>query len=1410
MAYEEDIRLEDILSLRGQTTTRPAACALIWHPKKTARNLLLYLLFTFSRQKAIRTIFLIAFMAGIMPWTLQEASGQYPVVAGTANSFQSIPSLTHTISLPSGIQPGDLLMVMWTDSYNTGLSSIGIPIGWNYLYNVNYVFAYRRMVMYKLASGTEGPTITIYTNVLERSTHNSYRIAAGSYTGLPVSGTLFSLGVQSAYPNPPALTSGFGNVPTLWLATSHSTGDNNLFTPFPPTGFTDLITAYTGAAGNSHCRMTSARRELSAASVNPDTFALASPVYWGANTIAIRGCTDAVLTLTSAPGTDNQLVRFNNPITTITYSLTGSSTGVAFAGLPPGVTGIYAGGTLTISGTPTQRGVFAYNVSTIGNCQPCSDTSAYGTITVTDNLTISKILSTPVPEQPGDLMQYIITYANNNQGGQAAIDVEIKDFLPPDSLFTFLSASLAPTSNTGGVLTWNSSTVPSFSSLPPGTYTLTINGVCGSPGDPFWPLYDSTSYYIMTGGSPPSQVLSNNASISSSTATDPIFIPAPVAFEVEQFCQPYLQPDSVTGWIKSATPSTIYYIYTVTNNGNITDNFLLTIDPNIPPTNENLSFSIETMGGAPLSSTGWLQPGESLTFVVRVDCLTGTQPNHINYSMLIATSLVCGTSDQSMMTTHIYGGQIPGGDCDLQLAKAASANPMVVHGQYTYTLAVSNRLEPASDVAVVDYLPDGMEYDSSSYTTNVSGASVVLTYDPVDHELMGLWRDPPKHKLENTEFFNITIYVRPACSAPPMVENLAEVFTSSSDSNLINNSAALTTVVNSDIPSPSVSPAAPVICSGDSVVLTASGAPAGHAYKWYDNSGTLLSKSNPYTTPSLTASTTYFATIYEIADTLCESSPTQVIVTVFEDPVVIVDPVDAEVCENDTAWFSIEAAGSPPLSYKWQVDDGTGFTDALEGPLYTGTATNALQINGALPSMDGYLYRCLVQSGTCGFVTASAPALLTVYTMPVCSISGPDSTLCPASVHVYSGPESMTSYSWSIEGNGSIIGPANARDVTVVAGGACHDSFILLLAITDSHDCASDCKVEVFVSDDAPPELLCPPSDTVMADPGLPYATLSLEPLIYSDDCSPNDSIAISWAMEGATIASGDSLIPDPYLFNVGTTYITYYATDECENTDSCQLSITVLPNDPPVILCPPDTILFTDEGVCTAAFDPGTPNTVSGTPPFAWQWIMTGATVDSDTTNPIQPLPYTFNLGTTTITWIASNISGSDTCEQVVEVRDTVPPSFTVPPAYECCVMSILSAIYDGQPEPLADIIPEGWVAPAPTRPDSCIYAAGSTELNVSNILDNCCEEGEMILTWTITFSNGHPPVSGTGQPSAYDPDGNGEPDPIILYGNLDYTDAWHTIAYQLTDCNGNLSATVSQDIVVKPRPYVKKMNEP
>jgi gliding motility-associated-like protein len=170
---------------------------------------------------------------------------------------------------------------------------------------------------------------------------------------------------------------------------------------------------------------------------------------------------DGTVTLTSAPGTDNQTLCINTPLTNITYAVGGSGTGGNVTGLPAGVTGSFAGGVITISGTPTVAGTFNYTVNTTG---PCVNPTATGTITVTPDGTVT-LTSAPGTDNQTVCINTPITNITYVVGGSGT-----------GGSVTGLPAGVSG-SYAGGVITISGT--PTVSGV--FTYTVTTTGPCVNP-----------------------------------------------------------------------------------------------------------------------------------------------------------------------------------------------------------------------------------------------------------------------------------------------------------------------------------------------------------------------------------------------------------------------------------------------------------------------------------------------------------------------------------------------------------------------------------------------------------------------------------------------------------------------------------------------------------------------------------------------------------------------------------------------------------------------------------------------------------------------------------------------------------------------------------------------------------------
>jgi uncharacterized repeat protein (TIGR02543 family) len=160
-------------------------------------------------------------------------------------------------------------------------------------------------------------------------------------------------------------------------------------------------------------------------------------------------------------------------------------------------------------------------------------------------------------------------------------------------------------------------------------------------------------------------------------------------------------------------------------------------------------------------------------------------------------------------------------------------------------------------------------------------------------------------------------------------------------------------------------------------------------------------------------------------------------------PVITTQPSNATVIEGGNVNFVVSATGSG-LTYQWQVNQGSGFTNISNGGKYTGVSTNTLAITGTTLNMNNYSYRVVV-TGVGGLSTNSNPATLTVN---AATALAPQITVQPISVNVIKGEAASfnvaavsqdggtLSYQWQKSTNGgvnwsNIVGATSANYSTV-------------------------------------------------------------------------------------------------------------------------------------------------------------------------------------------------------------------------------------------------------------------------------------------------------------------------------------------------------------------------------------------
>ncbi|MDF1572099.1 MAG: hypothetical protein P1P82_10830, partial [Bacteroidales bacterium] len=111
-------------------------------------------------------------------------------------------------------------------------------------------------------------------------------------------------------------------------------------------------------------------------------------------------------------------------------------------------------------------------------------------------------------------------------------------------------------------------------------------------------------------------------------------------------------------------------------------------------------------------------------------------------------------------------------------------------------------------------------------------------------------------------------------------------------------------------------------------------------------------------------------------------------------PRILVQPENDTVCDGDDALFGVRAVGPKPITYQWQLFNGTGWDDINDGGVYSGTEDDSLFISPAsYPGMNGNQYRVLV-TDRLGSQKISDTVLLVVQPRPIASVVPARDTIC--------------------------------------------------------------------------------------------------------------------------------------------------------------------------------------------------------------------------------------------------------------------------------------------------------------------------------------------------------------------------------------------------------------------------------
>ena len=187
---------------------------------------------------------------------------------------------------------------------------------------------------------------------------------------------------------------------------------------------------------------------------------------------------------------------------------------------------------------------------------------------------------------------------------------------------------------------------------------------------------------------------------------------------------------------------------------------------------------------------------------------------------------------------------------------------------------------------------------------------------------------------------------------------------------------------------------------------------------------------------------------------------------------------------------------------------------------------------------------------------------------------------------------------------------------------------------TDASGNTASCNFTVTVNDNQNPSISCPANINVNAASGSCAANVNYSTPSASDNCS------VITALTGG-LASGSS-------FPVGTTTVSYSATDPSSNSVNCSFSVTVNDAQNPAISCPANISVGTT-GSCGATVTYSTPTATDNCPGVGVALTAGSASGSS------------FPSGTNTVTYTATDATGNTaSCSFTITVSDDDAPTIS------------------------------------------------------------------------------------------------------------------------------------------------------
>ena len=247
---------------------------------------------------------------------------------------------------------------------------------------------------------------------------------------------------------------------------------------------------------------------------------------------------------------------------------------------------------------------------------------------------------------------------------------------------------------------------------------------------------------------------------------------------------------------------------------------------------------------------------------------------------------------------------------------------------------------------------------------------------------------------------------------------------------------------------------------------------------------------------------------------------------------IISQPQDQVVCPNSTTDFVIDAKDAD--TYRWQVNEGSGFIYLTNSVVYSGVTTSTLTINSSI-SMNGNSYRCVLSNS--GSILYSSEVFLYVDNI------NPETP----SLATLTGECSVTATAPTTTDNcaGTVTGTTTDPTTYTEQG-----NYTITWSFDDGNGNSIDVDQAVIIDDITLPVIFCVGNQSVSANENQVYIvdSTAFDPVELSDNC---EVLSVTNDYNSRETLAEEQ-IP------VGTTIISWEVTDNAGNRNSCSFEVVV------------------------------------------------------------------------------------------------------------------------------------------------------------------------------------------------------------------------------------------------------------